>query len=155
MQTTCQSCGGKGKIITAKCPICKGEKVRRGSHQITLYIERGMSDGSRIEFEGTCDLYWYLIIFFNLGESDQYPDAQAGDVVVVLKQKPHAVFTRQGTLDLLVKHTISLKEALLGFDTSIKHMDGSSIQLRRSAVTQNGILFLWCVYSINRFYRTN
>lgn len=123
MQTTCQSCSGKGKIISEHCPICAGQKVKRGSHQITLYIERGMSEGSRIEFEG---------------ESDQHPDMQAGDIIFVLKQKPHAVFSRKGKLDLIIKHTITLKEALLGFTTAIKHMDGSSITLSREAVTQNG-----------------
>ena len=127
MQTTCQSCGGKGKIISEHCPICAGQKVKRGSHQITLYIERGMSEGSRIEFEG---------------ESDQYPDMQAGDIVFVLKQRPHAIFTRKGKLDLMIKHTVTLKEALLGFSTEIKHMDGSSITLSREAVTQSGKSFL-------------
>lgn len=123
MQTTCTSCGGKGKIISENCPICQGQKVKRGSHQITLYIERGMSGGSLIQFEG---------------ESDQYPDMQAGDVVFVLKQKPHSVFTRKGKLDLVIKHVITLKEALLGFTSEIKHMDGSSIILSRNTITQNG-----------------
>ena len=123
MQTTCQTCGGKGKIVSEHCPVCQGQKVKRGSHQITLYIERGMTDGTVIEFEG---------------ESDQYPDMQAGDVNFVLKTEPHAVFTRKGKLDLAIKHTILLEEALLGFTTEIKHMDGTPIVLSRNSITQNG-----------------
>jgi DnaJ-class molecular chaperone len=48
------------------------------------------------------------------------------------------VFSRKGKLDLIIKHTITLKEALLGFTAAIQHMDGSSITLSREAVTQNG-----------------
>jgi DnaJ-related protein SCJ1 len=122
MQTTCQACGGKGKVVTAVCVACQGTKIKRGSSQLTVYIERGMNDGTKIDFEG---------------ESDQSPDLAAGDVVFTLKQAPHAVFTRE-KLNLHVKHTITLKEALLGFETVMKHLDGSDIPLKRSAVTQNG-----------------
>jgi DnaJ-class molecular chaperone len=82
-----------------------------------------MMDGTRIEFEG---------------ESDQSPDYQAGDVVFTLKQTKHGVFTRQGKLNLVMKHAITLKEALLGFETFVKHMDGERIPLVRKEVTQNG-----------------
>lgn len=82
-----------------------------------------MMDGSKIEFEG---------------ESDQSPDYQAGDVIFTLKQSPHGIFTRQGQLNLVMKHAITLKEALLGFETSVKHMDGSKIPLIRKDITQTG-----------------
>lgn len=110
-------------MVSHNCPICKGHKVKRGSHQVTISVERGMSDGTRIEFEG---------------ESDQSPDYQAGDVVFTLRQRPHVVFTRQGELDLAMKHAIPLKDALLGFKALVTHMDGSNITLSRNQVTQNG-----------------
>lgn len=47
-QTTCDKCGGKGKIIKGKCPVCSGKKVQRGDSEIDLFIERGMPDGYTI-----------------------------------------------------------------------------------------------------------
>jgi len=125
IQTTCDKCGGKGNIVSSHCPACKGAKIKRGSHQITVTIEKGMKDGTKIEFEG---------------ESDQSPDYQAGDVIFTLKQVPHGIFTRQGDLNLVMKHAITLKQALLGFETSFKHMDGQEIPLVRKEVTQDGCL---------------
>jgi DnaJ-related protein SCJ1 len=122
MQTTCNSCGGKGRVVSEKCPHCKGHKVKRGSTQQTIYIEKGMNDGARIEFEG---------------ESDQSPDYSAGDLIFTLKQIPHPVFTREG-MNLQMKHTITLKDALLGFETTVNHLDGEKLVLKRDSVTHNG-----------------
>jgi DnaJ-related protein SCJ1 len=84
-----------------------------------------MEDGTRIEFEG---------------ESDQSPDMAAGDVIFIVKQTPHSVFRREG-MSLHVNHAITLKEALLGFDTTLSHLDGSKIPLKRTSVTQNGLQY--------------
>jgi DnaJ-class molecular chaperone len=48
------------------------------------------------------------------GEGDQEPGIEPGDVVLVLQEKPHAVFKRRGK-DLFMKMKISLVEALCGF----------------------------------------
>ncbi|KAI8895664.1 hypothetical protein BC833DRAFT_529148 [Globomyces pollinis-pini] len=122
IQTTCNVCGGKGKQITSKCKSCNGMKVKRGSTQVMVTIERGMADGTVIEFEG---------------ESDQSPDAAAGDALFILRQTPHKVFTRRG-LNLYTKHSITLKQSLLGFKETIKHLDGTLIKLERSGITPNG-----------------
>merc|ERR1711991_318276 len=42
MQTTCDKCGGKGKIASTKCPHCSGSKVETGSGYLYIDIERGM-----------------------------------------------------------------------------------------------------------------
>ena len=41
------------------------------------------------------------------GESNQMPGATPGDVVLIVNEKPHPVFKRQGS-DLIYEHTISL-----------------------------------------------
>lgn len=45
---SCNECGGKGKIVTSKCPVCKGKKVVRESEIIDVSIQRGMDDGDTI-----------------------------------------------------------------------------------------------------------
>ncbi|RUP46320.1 hypothetical protein BC936DRAFT_147091 [Jimgerdemannia flammicorona] len=48
MQTTCDQCGGRGKVIREQCPVCKGKKVKRGNGQLTIQVEKGMEDGQTI-----------------------------------------------------------------------------------------------------------
>jgi DnaJ-class molecular chaperone len=52
------------------------------------------------------------------------PDALAGDLVFVIQEKPHEIFTRKGA-DLYMKKSITLVEALIGFEFKLKHLDGS------------------------------
>lgn len=49
------------------------------------------------------------------GEGDEVPDIEPGDVVVVIKEKPHKVFKRKGA-DLFMEKEITLLEALTGVD---------------------------------------
>jgi len=62
-------------------------------------------------------------------ESDQAPNMQPGDVIVVLQQEPHAVFQRSGD-NLVMKHKINLVESLCGFQLVITHLDGRKIILK-------------------------
>lgn len=47
-QSTCPKCGGKGKMISKKCHFCSGEKIVKGLEDLTLFIEKGMSNGAEI-----------------------------------------------------------------------------------------------------------
>jgi len=46
----------------------------------------------------------------------------------VVKEKPHNIFTRKGA-DLFMKKTITLAEALIGFEFKLKHLDGSTYNI--------------------------
>jgi len=124
LQTTCEVCSGKGKIIKSKCPHCGGKKVKRGSHEITLAIERGMAQGQTIVFEG---------------EADESPDANAGNLVFVIQTIPHPVFTRVGG-NLYMQQSITLKESLVGFKRSIMQLDGELLHFERMKVTPPGFV---------------
>lgn len=52
------------------------------------------------------------------------PDALAGDLIFVVQEKPHELFTRKGA-DLFIKRNVSLAEALIGFEFKLKHLDGT------------------------------
>lgn len=124
MQTTCDKCGGKGKIVKSKCPVCKGKKVVRESDILDVTIEKGMADGEVITFDGA---------------ADKHPDMAAGDIKFVIKTRPNAMFMRKGD-NLYVKEVITLVEALVGFEHEITHMDGSKVELKRKAVTPPGYI---------------
>lgn len=57
------------------------------------------------------------------------PDTVTGDVVFVLQQKEHPKFKRKGD-DLFVEHTLSLSEALCGFQFVLKHLDGRQLLIK-------------------------
>lgn len=48
----------------------------------------------------------------------------AGDLIFVVQEKPHEVFTRKGA-DLYMKKTITLVESLIGFEFKLKHLDNT------------------------------
>lgn len=101
-----------------KCKKCKGVKVVNEKKVMEIFIEKGMRNGEKIPMKG---------------EGDQQPGVEAGDVVLVLQQKPHALFERSGA-DLACKITITLVEALCGFSKIlITHLDGRGIHVEQPA----------------------
>ena len=53
-----------------------------------------------------------------------------GDVVVVLQQTEHALYRREGKSALICKKSISLVEALTGFQFYLPHMDGRVLHVK-------------------------
>ena len=70
-----------------------------------------MDDNSEIKFERM---------------SEQRPGMIPGDVIMVLKQKAHAQYRREKN-DLHYNLMISLKESLIGFTRTIRHLDGHEV----------------------------
>lgn len=122
MLYSCNTCAGKGKISKSKCPHCQGKKVKRGTHEITVTIERGMPDGHTIVYER---------------EGDQSPDYSSGDLTFTIVTQPHDFFTRVGD-NLYCKISITLRESLIGFEKKIKHLDGTMIMVKRDKITPSG-----------------
>ncbi|KAJ2077007.1 DnaJ- protein scj1 [Coemansia sp. RSA 988] len=123
MQSKCDECNGKGKKISKPCPHCKGARVLRESDMLAVRVEPGMADGEEIVFEG---------------EGDQHPDHESGSVVFHLQQQLHESYERHAE-DLHAEVTVTLLDALIGFNRSITHVDGKSeIKLQRQGITPPG-----------------
>lgn len=142
-QTSCNECGGRGKVIVKQCPHCQGNKVVDHTAHYTLEVTQGMPEGHEVVFEG---------------EGDESPDWEAGDVVLrVRSRKDKGGFRRQES-SLYWRETIGIDEvrylvaaglcyahrdnrqALLGFDRNLTHLDGHVVRLVRKGVTQPGIV---------------
>merc|ERR1719436_2068211 len=106
MQSQCNSCGGQGKNFTTK----------QDREVLEVHIQKGSPDGHKIPFREM---------------ADEHPDADTGDVVFVVKQKEHAEFKRKGA-DLYIERTISLVEALCGFEIEVTHLDGRTLLVKTS-----------------------
>lgn len=73
------------------------------------------------------------------GEADQSPEVASGDIIFTIRTTPHESFKRIGS-NLYLKHTITLKESLVGFTHQVIHLDGSAFKLKRSGLTPYGFV---------------
>jgi len=89
-------------------------------------VDKGMEDGQKVTFSG---------------EGDQEPGLEPGDIIIVLDEKAHSVFKRNGQ-DLVMKMDINLTEALTGLKKTIKTLDERTlvIQTVRGEVIKTGDL---------------
>eukprot|EP00440_Ansanella_granifera_P020074 gb/GFBE01021809.1/.p1 GENE.gb/GFBE01021809.1/~~gb/GFBE01021809.1/.p1 ORF type:complete len:512 (+),score=193.29 gb/GFBE01021809.1/:1-1536(+) len=106
MQSQCHSCGGQGKSFQTK----------QEREVLEVHIQKGAPDGHKVQFREM---------------ADEHPDADAGDVVFVLKQQEHPEFKRKGA-DLFIERKISLVEALCGFQMELTHLDGRKLLIKTS-----------------------
>ncbi|KAK6936288.1 Chaperone DnaJ, C-terminal [Dillenia turbinata] len=116
MQHVCPECRGSGEMISErdKCPQCKGNKVMQEKKVLEVHVEKGMQHGQKIEFKG---------------QADEAPDTITGDIVFVLQAKEHPKFKRKND-DLYIDHTLSLTEALCGFQFALTHLDGRQLLIK-------------------------
>lgn len=120
MQVACDRCGGRGHVHAENCPHCSGKKVIPSTKTLKVEIERGMPDGKEIKFER---------------ESEQSPDHTPGDVIFSLRTRQHPTFNRIGD-NLYTTLAIDLKDSLLGFKKTIKHLDSHFTQVESRDVIQ-------------------
>lgn len=114
-QTQCDKCNGQGSIMNEadRCKDCKGKKTTTERKILEVNIYPGMKAGQRVVFEG---------------EGDQAPDIIPGDVVFVVEEKEHNLYSRKGD-DLYHEHKIDLLTALAGGDIAFKHVSGEWVKL--------------------------
>merc|ERR1712048_1293322 len=104
MQSACGTCGGTGKSFTTK----------QEREVLEVHVQKGSPDNHKVVFREM---------------ADEHPDADTGDVVFMLKQQEHAEFKRKGA-DLFLERTISLVEALCGFQMELTHLDGRKLLIK-------------------------
>ena len=73
------------------------------------------------------------------GAGNEEPGMVAGDVIIVLKQKPHKIYARKN-MDLHLRVDISLTEALTGFQRVIRTLD------ERELLVKNGPCMLLSIF---------
>ena len=113
IQQPCDECSGTGEVINQKdrCKGCNGKKVVSEKKMLEVHIDKGMKGGQTITFHG---------------ESDQAPGVEAGDVIIVIEEKPHERFERKGN-DLETTMEIDLLTALAGGQFGIRHLDDRAL----------------------------
>jgi len=105
----CSSCKGRGTFIKEKyrCRVCNSKGLVDEDKTLSFTIEKGMASGEKIVLKG---------------EASATLQSAPGNVVIILKEVEHKLFRREGP-NLFTKKTISLVEALTGFQFTIPHVD--------------------------------
>merc|ERR1719147_448908 len=132
IQSMCGECQGQGERIDPKlrCKKCNGRKVNRERKILEVSVDKGMADGQKITFAG---------------EGDQEPGMEPGDIIIILDEKAHPLFKRNGN-DLILKMDISLTEALTGMRKTIQTLDERTLVIQTVAGEVIKPNDLKCVY---------
>ncbi|AAZ10178.1 chaperone protein DNAj, putative [Trypanosoma equiperdum] len=129
IEQVCGQCGGGGRVVRRKCPVCGGHRLVRGSSSVSIDIEQGTPNGYKMTYEM---------------EADQQPNKMPGDLIFTIVTIPHPEFARMSSGkegvpdDLSTAVELTLKEALLGFNKTLKHLDGRVLSLVETGVTKFG-----------------
>lgn len=104
MQRRCQSCEGSGYHVQKK----------REREVLEVFVEKGMVHNEKIVFRN---------------KADEKPNMEAGNLNFIIQEMQHEVFKRKGS-DLLMTKTLSLNEALCGFEFKVTHLDKREIIIK-------------------------
>merc|ERR1719161_605981 len=121
----CRSCGrcpNEVKVVNVQMgpfmtqqqqEVPSKEKCKITDATIDVNIEKGMRDGESLKFERM---------------AEERPGMLPGSVNLKLKTNKHPLFTRRVN-DLHMDMKISLRESLLGWSQTVRHLDGHSVEL--------------------------
>ena len=118
----CSTCNGEGRIVKDPCDTCSGEGRVQGETTIKVNVPAGVMEGNYIPLRGQG----------NAGQRG----GPAGDLLVIIEEELHALFTRNGQ-DILLDLLISFPEAALGTEVEIPTLAGRA-RLKVEPGTQSG-----------------
>lgn len=108
------------QITEQVCDECPNAKYEREGSFYTVDIEKGMQDGQEV-------------VFYEDGEPEI--DGEPGDLKFRIHTAAHDRFTREGN-DLRTTVTVTLVQALVGFEKTIKHLDDHLIDISSKGITK-------------------
>ena len=120
--STCQQCGGEGKIISNPCRSCGGTGLVRKRETIKVKIPAGVEAGMQLTVQGE-------------GHAAKNNGIN-GDLLVVIEEQEHPNLKREGN-NLYYTKIISMPDAILGAEVEIPCLDGP-YKIKVDAGTQSG-----------------
>ena len=110
----CPDCRGAGEKANEECKECKGAGRKKHTREFNVEIAKGIRDGQIIQVKG-------------LGEAG-VRKANAGDLYVKIRIKPHPVFIREGD-DLYMKVVLPLAQVFSQEPLEIMGIDKSKLKI--------------------------
>jgi molecular chaperone DnaJ len=119
---SCDRCAGRGQIIDSPCHECCGAGRIKSPTTLRVPIPLGMQAGHRLRVSGE-------------GHEGVH-DGQDGDLYIVVTEKEHEEFTREGP-DLYCTVALSFPKAALGGQVSAPTLD-SAVKIKVPEGTRSG-----------------
>ena len=113
-------------MIDNPCTACAGSGRVTRERQLSVNIPAGVEDGTRIRLSGE-------------GEAGTR-GGPAGDLYIFVSTKPHPFFQRDGA-DLFCRVPISMVQAALGDEVSVRTVDGGEAKVKIPEGTPSGKQF--------------
>jgi molecular chaperone DnaJ len=123
IERTCPTCHGRGQIIDNPCESCAGSGRVTRERTLSVNVPAGVEDGTRIRLSGE-------------GEAG-LRGGSPGDLYIFLSIKPHTIFQRDGA-DLYCRVPISMIQASLGGEFTVRGLDGAEAKVRIPEGAQSG-----------------
>ena len=120
--STCQQCGGEGKIISNPCRSCGGSGLVRQRETIKVKIPAGVEAGMQLTIQGE-------------GHAAKNNGIN-GDLLVVIEEQEHKDLKREGN-NLFYTKVVSLPDAILGAEVEVPCLDGP-YKIKVEPGTQSG-----------------
>ena len=120
--STCQQCGGEGKIISNPCRSCNGSGLVRQRETIKVKIPAGVEAGMQLTIQGE-------------GHAAKNNGIN-GDLLVVIEEQDHKDLRREGN-NLFYTKVISVTDAILGAEVEVPCLDGP-YKIKVEPGTQSG-----------------
>ncbi len=120
--STCQQCGGEGKVISNPCHTCGGTGLERKKVTVKVNIPAGVEGGMQLTIRGE-------------GHSAKNNGVN-GDLLVLIEEVEHPDLKRDGN-NLYYTKVVSVIDAMLGADAEIPCLDGS-YKIKVEPGTQSG-----------------
>jgi len=118
----CHTCSGAGQIVKEKCSECSGDGRVQIEETLKVNIPAGVEEGNYLPLRGKG----------NAGRRN----GPGGDLIVVIEERDHEHFARQGD-NILYNLTISFPDAALGTELEIPTLDDKE-KVKIKAGTQPG-----------------
>merc|ERR1711920_183321 len=124
----CTRCRGQGTVrhlvrqgpmmlqTQRECDACRGRGFQLPDEKMvekkgTVHIPHGIKNGGKIVLHG---------------EVHSLPEFQKGDVTFIVRLRKHNLYERKGA-DLGCEHTLTLCQALCGYEFRLKHVSGKTL----------------------------
>lgn len=123
--TTCPTCNGSGRQITATCNKCRGEGRNYDNDTIEVPIPAGVEEGMQLSMRGKG----------NAGRRG----GPAGDLLINVEEKPHEHLQRDGQ-KIIYDLFLNFADAALGTSVEVPTI-GGKVRIKIPAGTQSGKIF--------------
>jgi molecular chaperone DnaJ len=109
--SVCPRCQGEGRTFKEPCKTCRGDGRVSETETIAVHVPAGVANGNFIPVRG-------------MGDAGPR-GGPSGDLIVLIEEKPHPVFRREGD-DLHAEAPVSFPTLTLGGQIEVPTLDGNA-----------------------------